>query len=221
MVGSGEHDLDATDEAFDLLERIVAGRLCRGLTTVVDTLGLDPVTPPRLAGRRPRGAGLPAVVVLVRHATCGDPPPQRRPRVRRPGTGPGPAAAGDSSRSRTELDDEGWDVVHVVTPDPVRAPRHLRSSRSSPPEDRRSLAGARRDAPAVPLPLGRGPGRLAPVDGAGGRRGRLRRARADGPPDPDPAGRPGLGADPRAVGHPRAARRSRHRACGWARWSRR
>ncbi len=30
MVGSGEHDLGATDEAFALLERIVAGRLSRG-----------------------------------------------------------------------------------------------------------------------------------------------------------------------------------------------
>ena len=32
---------------------------------------------------------------------------------------------------------------------------------------------------------------------------------------------PGLGADPRAVRHPRPAGRPGHRACGWARWSRR
>ena len=48
--------------------------------------------------------------------------------------------------------------------------------------------------------------------GPGGRRHRLRRHRADGPPDPDPSGRPGLGADPGAVGHPRPARRPGHRA---------
>ena len=41
VVGSGPHDLDASGDAFDLLERIVAARLGRGLTTVVDTLGLD------------------------------------------------------------------------------------------------------------------------------------------------------------------------------------
>ncbi|HEX5671220.1 MAG TPA: LLM class flavin-dependent oxidoreductase [Acidimicrobiia bacterium] len=41
MAGSGEHDLDASEVAFDLLDRIVASRLRRGLLTVVDTLGLD------------------------------------------------------------------------------------------------------------------------------------------------------------------------------------
>jgi alkanesulfonate monooxygenase SsuD/methylene tetrahydromethanopterin reductase-like flavin-dependent oxidoreductase (luciferase family)/predicted kinase len=41
MAGSGEHDLDASEVAFDLLDRIVASRLGRGLLTVVDTLGFD------------------------------------------------------------------------------------------------------------------------------------------------------------------------------------
>src|SRR5690242_5962490 len=41
VVGSGRHDLDASVEAFVLLDLIVAGRLRRGLTTVVDTLGLE------------------------------------------------------------------------------------------------------------------------------------------------------------------------------------
>ena len=40
--------------------------------------------------------------------------------------------------------------------------------------------------------------------------------RPDGPPDPDPAGRAGLGPDPGAVGDPRRARRPRHPACGSA-----
>src|SRR3954447_7989232 len=41
LVGSGRHDLDASTEAFALLDLIVAGRVRRGLTTVVDTLGFD------------------------------------------------------------------------------------------------------------------------------------------------------------------------------------
>ena len=38
LVGSGEHDLDASADAFALLDLIVAARLRRGLTAVVDTL---------------------------------------------------------------------------------------------------------------------------------------------------------------------------------------
>ena len=60
LVGSGEHDLDASADAFALLDQIVAARLRRGLTAVVDTLGLDP------ARRRgyldlARVSGMPAV----------------------------------------------------------------------------------------------------------------------------------------------------------------
>ncbi|MCI0688099.1 MAG: TIGR03560 family F420-dependent LLM class oxidoreductase [Sporichthyaceae bacterium] len=42
MAGSGEHDLSASSDAFELLETIVRMRLGRRLTTVIDTLGLDP-----------------------------------------------------------------------------------------------------------------------------------------------------------------------------------
>src|SRR5690349_8827929 len=64
IVGSGPADLDASADAFVVLERIVAARLSRGLTTVVDTLGLD--TERRLTWRdAARSAGLPAVVVYV------------------------------------------------------------------------------------------------------------------------------------------------------------
>ena len=42
MVGEGEHDLSASADAFELLDRIVAARMGRRLTTVVDTLGLEP-----------------------------------------------------------------------------------------------------------------------------------------------------------------------------------
>src|SRR4051794_9629912 len=59
VVGSGDHDLDASTDAFAILEQVVAARLGRGLCTVVDTLGLDPA---RRAGwlAAAHGAGLPA-----------------------------------------------------------------------------------------------------------------------------------------------------------------
>jgi F420-dependent oxidoreductase-like protein len=41
LVGSGEDDISASEDAFELLDTIVERRLRRHLTTVVDTLGLD------------------------------------------------------------------------------------------------------------------------------------------------------------------------------------
>jgi F420-dependent oxidoreductase-like protein len=41
VVGAGEDDIVASTDAFALLEQIVTVRLGRGLTTVIDTLGLD------------------------------------------------------------------------------------------------------------------------------------------------------------------------------------
>jgi F420-dependent oxidoreductase-like protein len=41
LVGSGEDDIGASEDAFALLSAIVERRLNRGLTTVIDTLGLD------------------------------------------------------------------------------------------------------------------------------------------------------------------------------------
>jgi alkanesulfonate monooxygenase SsuD/methylene tetrahydromethanopterin reductase-like flavin-dependent oxidoreductase (luciferase family)/predicted kinase len=68
-VGSGPADLDATVEAFALLDQIVAARSKRSLTTVIDTLGLDPVR--RADYRRlAREAGLPAVLVIMNTAAA-------------------------------------------------------------------------------------------------------------------------------------------------------
>jgi F420-dependent oxidoreductase-like protein len=53
VVGAGEDDMSASDDAFTLLDTIVERRLARGLTTVVDTLGLD-------GGRRARWRDLAA-----------------------------------------------------------------------------------------------------------------------------------------------------------------
>ena len=94
VVGSGQHDLDASADAFAVLETVVAARLGRGLTTVVDTLGLD-------AERRrawlaaARAAGLPAVVVVLTTPAAGLPAAQRARATGRcpprcwPGSSPG------------------------------------------------------------------------------------------------------------------------------------
>jgi F420-dependent oxidoreductase-like protein len=41
LVGSGEDDISASDDAFLLLDQIVERRMARGLSTVIDTQGLD------------------------------------------------------------------------------------------------------------------------------------------------------------------------------------
>ncbi|MFC7657647.1 LLM class flavin-dependent oxidoreductase [Pseudonocardia benzenivorans] len=108
-VGSGPADLDATDDAFTVLEAVVAARLRRGLTTVVDTLGLD-------ARRRRawlaagRAVGLPCVAAVfdTPAAVC---------RARNRGRDrPVPAPALTSQLRRmpgvsAEIVGEGWDVV--------------------------------------------------------------------------------------------------------------
>jgi len=109
VVGSGEHDLDASVDAFSLLDQIVATRSRRRLTTVVDTLGLD-------AERRlgylavARQSGLPAVAVLFETdpAVC---------RARNRGRDrPVPAAVLDTQLRRlpevaARVATEGWDLV--------------------------------------------------------------------------------------------------------------
>ena len=113
VVGSGEFDLDASADAFALLHQIVAGRTRRGLTVVVDTLGLDPDLRDRLR-EQGRVAGLPCVAVLFetpeavcrqRNATRDRPVPARV-------LGQQLAAF---ARVREAVADEGWDTVRVVT----------------------------------------------------------------------------------------------------------
>ncbi len=61
-VGVSEFDQQASGDAFAVLEAIVAARLRRKLTTVVDTLGLEPESRRRWVAMA-RDAGLPAVAV--------------------------------------------------------------------------------------------------------------------------------------------------------------
>ena len=191
---------------------VVAARTGRGLTTVVDTLGTDDDRRRRLAGPGPGGrAARRGVVMDTPDAEC-----RRRNAARdRPGAGARrwPASSSGTARWSPQLDAEGWDVVHtVVAASRAVCPTTPRRSGTGPGrEERRTLAGAQGGAPGEPVPVGRGPAGLADRRRPGRRRGRLRRAVGDGPPDPDPPGRPGLGADPGAVGDPRRARRARHR----------
>jgi len=143
VVGSGPHDLDASADAFAVLETVVAARLGRGLTTVVDTLGLD-------AERRrawvaaARSAGLPTVAVVLSTpaAEC------RRRNAARERPVPAPALAAQLARAarvRTELDLEGWDLVVDLEPS---APETV-----APPAPDRVSAVDRRSSTGVEVVL--------------------------------------------------------------------
>jgi len=121
VVGSGPHDLDATADAFDLLERVVAARAGRRLTTVIDTLGADET---RRRGwlARAREAELPAVVVVMDtpEAEC------RRRNAARDRPVPAPTLTGQLKRHRAvvpQLEREGWDLVHTVRTEQAEPPR--------------------------------------------------------------------------------------------------
>lgn len=118
MVGSGEADLDASADAFAVLDAIVGSRLRRRLTTVVDTLGLDPARR-RAVVDLGRAAGLPCVAVVFRTAldVC-----RARNRVR---DRPVPAPALRSQHRRTaqlDLTADGFDLVRTVDSGPAAGP---------------------------------------------------------------------------------------------------
>jgi alkanesulfonate monooxygenase SsuD/methylene tetrahydromethanopterin reductase-like flavin-dependent oxidoreductase (luciferase family)/predicted kinase len=137
LVGSGEHDLDASDDAFALLDQIVAARLRRGLTAVVDTLGLE-------AARRrgylelARSSGMPAVAVLVDT----DPAECRRRNRARDRAVPAAVLEGQLRRMRTaaaEVRGEGWDLVTTAGPARPEA-SHTPGARAAASEQRQRPA---------------------------------------------------------------------------------
>ncbi|RYB94011.1 LLM class flavin-dependent oxidoreductase [Nocardioides oleivorans] len=161
IVGSGPHDLDASADAFGVLETIVEARLRRGLTTVVDTLGLDPTR--RLAWlAAARAAGLPAVVVLLDtpEAEC-----RRRNSARdRPVPAPVLAAQLKTARDvRRQLEAEGWDLVAAVAVEstadvPVALPDSVPvSAPALPVGDRTSSLGLRSVLQVSRFPWGEEP----------------------------------------------------------------
>ena len=82
VVGENEHDLRASADAFAVLDQIVASRLRRRLTTVIDSLGLDAAL--RAAWRQLGSCGRRAVHRrCVRHCRRGVPATQRRSTGRR------------------------------------------------------------------------------------------------------------------------------------------
>jgi alkanesulfonate monooxygenase SsuD/methylene tetrahydromethanopterin reductase-like flavin-dependent oxidoreductase (luciferase family)/predicted kinase len=120
IVGSGEHDLDASLDAFSLLDQIAAARAGRGLTVVIDTLGFDAAHRGRLR-ELARTSGLPAVAVVFTTpaAVCRD-----RNRMRDVSV---PAAALTAQLRRVpavldQLAGEGWDLVLRVDAGPAAEP---------------------------------------------------------------------------------------------------
>jgi len=151
VVGSGTADLDASEDAFRLLDQIVAGRARRGLTVVVDTLGLDPARRASWAALA-HESGLPLVAVLF------DTPPAlcRARNAARDGPVPAAVLGGQLRRMRdigAELEAEGWDV-HVV------------SASELPPGPAVSapVAGLAGAGPRVILQVGRFPWGEDPLD---------------------------------------------------------
>ncbi|HEX3337306.1 MAG TPA: LLM class flavin-dependent oxidoreductase [Jatrophihabitans sp.] len=129
LVGSGRHDLDASTDAFRLLDDIVSARARRGLTCVVDTLGLEPSRRSAYLAVA-RAHGLPAVAVVF------DVPARlaRQRNAARDRPVPAPALTAQLRRTaeaRAEVEAEGWDQVVVVRPeapvevDVVPAPQAL------------------------------------------------------------------------------------------------
>ncbi len=131
VVGSGPADLEATADAFELLDRIATIRIGRRLPTVLDTLGLEPGRR-RSYLARARDAGLPAVLVIVDT----DPRLCRERNARRDRPVPAPALTAQLKKVAgldAEIAAEGWDVVlrvgqsadptpaGVVAPVPSRA----------------------------------------------------------------------------------------------------
>lgn len=109
VVGSGPNDLDASVDAFALLESIVDARLGRGLTTVVDTLGLDSERRRRWLEVASR-SGLATVAVLF------DTPAEecRRRNATRDRPVPARVLADQIKRHRgirPDIEAEGWGLV--------------------------------------------------------------------------------------------------------------
>ena len=107
VVGEHELDLSASDDAFLLLDQILAMRCQRGLTTVIDTTGLD-ASRRRLYQETARGHDLPVVAVrfTTSAAEC-----KRRNRER---AHPVPVKVihAMSRQARTlDLEGETWDLI--------------------------------------------------------------------------------------------------------------
>ncbi len=146
VVGETEHDLRASADAFAVLDDIVARRMRRRLTTVIDTLGFDPET--RDAWRRlAHEAGMPCIAVVfdTAAAEC------RRRNAARPVSVAADAIAKQLRRwpaIREAVLAEPWH--EVLTPQPVVVvPAALATRRRAP-----SPAGGATASPAAGVTVG-------------------------------------------------------------------
>jgi F420-dependent oxidoreductase-like protein len=126
LVGSGEDDIEATDDAFDLLEDIVRRRLSRRLSTVIDTLGLNTARRQRWL-RQARQAQMPCVAVTF------DVPAQQCRAQNRSRPHPLPAAALTAQLRAWKavkdlIAEEGFDLVMDAAPARIVADPFRRSA---------------------------------------------------------------------------------------------
>ncbi|MEM7272564.1 MAG: TIGR03560 family F420-dependent LLM class oxidoreductase [Actinomycetota bacterium] len=117
LTGSGSDDQAAGTEAFELLDRLLAIRAGKGLTTVIDTTGLDSARRARYRAAA-AAAGLPAVAVVfdTDPALCHERNAERDHSI--------PKTVLDRQlrefrKTRDGLAEEGFDLV-VVDPGPPR-----------------------------------------------------------------------------------------------------
>jgi alkanesulfonate monooxygenase SsuD/methylene tetrahydromethanopterin reductase-like flavin-dependent oxidoreductase (luciferase family)/predicted kinase len=180
VVGTGQHDLEASADAFAVLDLVVDARVRRGLTTVVDTLGLDPV---RRAGWRElaRSRGVPCVVVafdtppaVCRRRNAGRPPGERVP----PKILSGQLAA--YAEQRPGLDGEGFDEVLDAEPVRVVAPTVAAAARAVAPEEPAAPGTDDNDGPGLRFGLHISTFRVPPAELGGRLRDVAARAEAAG-----------------------------------------
>ncbi len=159
IVGSGEHDLDASADAFAVLDQMVAARLKRRLLAVVDTLGLDDERRQRHFALA-REMGLPAILVVF------DVPEQLARERNRKRTRPVPASVLTSQIRRfrqlqERLGGEGWDL-RTATEVVAIKPAHAVAERNELADATESRALGERRTLRVVLHLARftGPGDL-------------------------------------------------------------
>ncbi len=154
LVGAGERDQRAGADAFELLDLVVAKRMRRGLTTVVDSTGLEPK---RRAAWRDEAArhGRPAYALVFETPAA---EVRRRNRER---SSPVPAKVVNAQLRSTEeavelLEDEGFagvlrpEPVALVPPGLVGAPEAAARQRESPMKLDFGLQISRFDWPGHP-----------------------------------------------------------------------
>ena len=127
VVGSGPNDLDASEDAFAVLELIAAARLRRGQLAVIDSLGFDSDLRRRLASVA-TSAGLPLVAVPFKteEKVC------RERNRQRPRPVPAKALTAQFTRYRdvvAEIESDGWLVVEPAVA--VVEPAHLPGTASA------------------------------------------------------------------------------------------